>query len=236
MTSSSRGGRADDGEMPNLLVGVCGAGAVLVMPEYLMYLQSRRQWRIRVVMTPTAARILPPATVRLVCEAVFCDGDDNFAPGHVGLASWSDHIIVLPATAHVLGQAAHGLAGNLLGSTLLASEHAVMFFPSMNRRMWEQSSVQRNVAQLRSDGHFVVEPVMKSCWEIATSTFKVGPGLPPPAFVAQLVDELGRADRQDMNGPQAASASAGDDYDGAVTGRGGTPWSELSQSDVSQRR
>ena len=179
----------------NLLVGACGAGAAMVLPDYLMSFQAIARHRVRVVMTHSATRILPAATVRLVAEAVYCDGEDSFSPGHVGIAGWADQIIVLPATAHTLGQAAHGLAGSLLCSVLLAHQRPVLFFPSMNIRMWRQPSVQRNVEQLRKDGHHVIDPVMKSCWEIATSTFQVGPALPTPATVVRMVEEAFRAAR-----------------------------------------
>jgi phosphopantothenoylcysteine synthetase/decarboxylase len=173
----------------NLLVGACGAGALLVLPDYLMSLQATASWHIRVVMTPAATRILPPATVRLACEDVYCDGPDSFSPGHVQLASWADHFILLPATAHTLARAACGLADDLLCTVLLAYERPAIFFPSMNLRMWQQPSVQRNVRQLQADGHRVVPPVMKSCWEFASASFRTGPALPGPDTVAQSIWE-----------------------------------------------
>lgn len=173
-----------------ILVGVCGAGAVLVLQDYLATLRSRPGWQIRVVMTPAATRILPPTTVGAMCDEVYSDGAHNFRPGHVGIASWADHLIVLPATANVLGQTAHGLAPDLLGTVLLAWERPVVFFPSMNERMWNRPPVRRNVEQLRADGHVVVDPVMRECWEIASSSMKVGPALPFPAEVARIVARL----------------------------------------------
>lgn len=192
-------GMADPGGERNLLVGVCGAAAAMVLPDYLMCLRDAEGCRIKVVMTYTATQILPADTVRLVSGDVYCEGPARFDPGHVKLAMWADQVIVLPATAHMLAQAAHGLAGNLLSSVLLAYDRPVAYFPSMNRRMWRQASVQRNVSQLRGDGHLVIEPVMKSCWEIATSTFQVGPGLPPPPAVRQLLEEFGGAPDGDMS-------------------------------------
>ena len=188
---SSFAGAADPEEHERLriLVGVCGAGAVLVLQDYLARLRSRPGWQVRAVLTPAAARILPSATVGLMCDEVFSDGADGFRPGHVGLASWAHRLVVLPATANVLGQAAHGLAVDLLTTVLLAYDGPALFFPSMNERMWRRAPVVRNVEQLRADGHLVVEPVLRSCWELASSSMKVGPALPSPAEVADIVAE-----------------------------------------------
>ena len=133
---------------------------------------------------------MPARTVRLVSDAVYCDGEDNFDPGHARLADWADHFIVLPATAHVLAQAAHGYAGSLLTATLLAYEGSAIFFPSMNTAMWRKPAVRRNVAQLKADGHRIAGPVMTRCWEIDGDGMRSGPGLPSPAQVAAIVRDI----------------------------------------------
>lgn len=177
-----------------LLIGVCGAANVLSLPRYLHALRAIPDCRIRVVMTSTAASILPAATVGLVADEVYRDGTDNIDPGHVRLARWADQYVILPATANLLGQAANGLAGNLVATTLLAFDGPTIIFPSMNAAMWEKASVRRNVEQLRADGHQVIEPSPVECWEIASAGFRTEPGLPSPSTVAQLVCALGFRD------------------------------------------
>lgn len=173
-----------------LLLGVCGSGNVLALPQYLMNLPA--DLHVRIVMTRSAAALVPAATMRLVCGEVYCDGQDELTTGHVSLAAWAERVVVLPATANMLGQAAHGLASGLLSSALLAHENPVLFFPSMNRRMWDRPAVRRNVAQLRADGHAVVEPVPAPAWHIATHDVQKNLGLPPPATVAAVVSEFFR--------------------------------------------
>ncbi|KAB8194181.1 hypothetical protein FH608_018595 [Nonomuraea phyllanthi] len=173
-----------------LLVGACGAANVVNLPGYLQALRWVPGLRVHVVMTATATRFLPVRTVRLVSEAVFCDGDDNFDPGHVGLADWADHVIVLPATAHVLAQVAQGYAGSLLTATLLAYEGKVIFFPSMNPAMWRKPAVQRNVAQLEADGHHIAGPVTTECWELDGGRMRPGLGLPTPPQVAAIIRDI----------------------------------------------
>jgi phosphopantothenoylcysteine synthetase/decarboxylase len=173
-----------------LLVGVSGAANVCNLPNYLICLRTRLGCEVQVVMTEIAARILPPTTVRLFCNAVFCDGPHIFEPGHMALAAWADQVIVLPATANVLGQVAHGLASDLLCSTLLACPIPLVFFPSMNRLMWERASVQRNVTQLRADGHHIVEPEMTSGWEVMLQRVETVAGLVQPGKVADLITRM----------------------------------------------
>jgi phosphopantothenoylcysteine decarboxylase len=179
-----------DAEGRSLLVGACGAANVLNLPSYLQTLRQVPGLRVRVIMTPTATRFVPVRTVRLVSDAVFCDGEDNFEPGHARLADWADLFIVLPATAHVLAQAAQGYAGSLLTATLLAYEGSVIFFPSMNAAMWRKPAVQRNVAQLAADRHRIAGPVMTQCWEIDEDGMRPGLGLPSPSQVAAIIKDI----------------------------------------------
>jgi phosphopantothenoylcysteine synthetase/decarboxylase len=174
----------------NLLVGACGAANVINLPGYLTALRGLPGLRVHVVMTSAAARLLPVATVRLVSEAAYGEGEANLDPGHVRLATWADRLIVLPATAHTLAEAAHGFAGSLLMATLLAHRRPAIFFPSMNAAMWDKPSVRRNVAQLRADGHHVADPVMAPCWEIASGSVRTGPGLPSPSQVAGIIEDI----------------------------------------------
>jgi phosphopantothenoylcysteine decarboxylase len=173
-----------------LLVGACGAANVMNLPGYLLALCQIPEVRVQVVMTAAAARFLPARTVRLVSEAVFCEGESNFDPGHAKLATWADHVIVLPATADVLAQVAHGCAGDLLTATLLAYQGHATFFPSMNEAMWRKPAVQRNVAQLKADGYLIAGPVMAQSWEIAGNRMKVAAGLPPPSRVAEIIRDI----------------------------------------------
>ncbi|MER6115335.1 hypothetical protein E6R60_00665 [Streptomyces sp. A0642] len=175
-----------------LLFGVCGSGNVLALPQYLMALRTGLgvDVDIRMVMTRSAAALVPAATMRLLCPEVYCDGEDELTTGHVAPAVWAERFVVLPATANMLGQAAHGLASGLLSSALLAHERPVLFFPSMNRLMWERPAVRRNVAQLRADGHAVVDPVPAPAWQVAAQDVQKNLGLPPPATVTAVISEF----------------------------------------------
>lgn len=60
---------------------------------------------------------------------------------------------MVPATANILGKAAHGIADDLLSSIILAHGSPVVFVPSMNPVMWANAAVRRNVELLQGDGH-----------------------------------------------------------------------------------
>ncbi|MBL0314082.1 MAG: bifunctional phosphopantothenoylcysteine decarboxylase/phosphopantothenate--cysteine ligase CoaBC [Holophagaceae bacterium] len=79
---------------------------------------------------------------------------------HIELARWADVVAVAPATANMLGQAANGLAGDLLATLLLATKAPILWAPAMNAAMWEHPAVQANFERLKSFGHKMIEPSM----------------------------------------------------------------------------
>lgn len=175
-----------------MLVGITGSIAVLNLPAYLATLRVELAREVRVVMTPAAASFMPPSSVALLCDEVFVDQrpDAERKPGHVDLGRWCDMFVVLPASADVLGQAANGLAPNLLTTTILASRTPVVFCPNMNAVMWSKAAVQRNVESLRQDGHIVVLPELVMAYEIASGTPQEGWTVPEPDRVVEALREI----------------------------------------------
>jgi phosphopantothenoylcysteine decarboxylase / phosphopantothenate---cysteine ligase len=84
--------------------------------------------------------------------------EDIPAETHVALGRSADLAIVYPATANVLAKLAHGLADDLLTTTLLASTCPLVVAPAMHTEMWEHAATQRNVAILRDRGVHVLGP------------------------------------------------------------------------------
>ena len=79
---------------------------------------------------------------------------------HVRLGQGADLVLVAPATADLMARAAHGLADDLLTSTLLTARCPVVLAPAMHTEMWEHQATAANVATLRSRGALVVEPAV----------------------------------------------------------------------------
>jgi phosphopantothenoylcysteine decarboxylase/phosphopantothenate--cysteine ligase len=84
------------------------------------------------------------------------DLGDEAEMGHIQLTRVVDLVVVAPATANLIAQAANGLASDLASTSLLATDKPVLMAPAMNVRMWNHPATQRNVARLKADGvHFV---------------------------------------------------------------------------------
>ncbi|MFC8689603.1 flavoprotein [Brevibacillus porteri] len=175
-----------------LLLGISGSIAVIGVSPYLSMFRALFK-EVKVVMTEQAATLIPPSTILFYCDEIFIDEEPSLEKkmNHVELARWADLFVVLPATANVIGQAANGLAPNLLTSTILAHPKPVMFFPNMNRLMWTKKVVQRNVNQLREDGHIVVNPVEAMAYEVASGTTQPNFVLPQgPAVMQEMRNVL----------------------------------------------
>jgi phosphopantothenoylcysteine decarboxylase/phosphopantothenate--cysteine ligase len=127
---------------------------------------------VQVVLTAAGARFVGAATFQaLTGRPVFDDlWDTRVGNGmaHIELTRAADLVVVAPATANVLAQAAGGLSDDLLSTLLLASNKPVLFAPAMNREMWGHPATQRNVARLREDGALISGPAAgeQACGEV----------------------------------------------------------------------
>lgn len=84
--------------------------------------------------------------------------DDVDPIPHITLSDWADIIVVAPATANTIAKAANGIADNLISSTLLAYNKAVLWIPAMNVKMYDHPATQDNIEKLKAMGHYVLEP------------------------------------------------------------------------------
>lgn len=120
---------------------------------------------MRVVMTPSAAQFVAPLALEAVSQhpVIMDPYDPSIQEGgswHVHLARWADAIVIAPCSATTLARLATGLCDTAL-MTVVASRPAETPFvvaPAMDTDMWLQPSVQRNVAQLRTDGVTIIGP------------------------------------------------------------------------------
>src|ERR1700726_812663 len=117
---------------------------------------------VRAVMTEAAQRFVTKLSVEsLTGSRVF---DDLFAltedsgMGHIELSRDADLLVVAPATADILAKMAHGLAGDLTSTLLLATDKKILVAPAMNLRMWLHPATKRNAAILQKDGVVFVGP------------------------------------------------------------------------------
>ncbi len=178
--------------MERLRVGVSGSAAVFNLLSYLVVLRGTLTKEVRVIMTAAADALLPATTVAHVCDGVFLDGPPSVEkrPGHLELARWAEAFVILPASANLLGQAANGLAPNLLTTTVLASAEPVIFCPNVNDVMWRKPTVQRNVETLCADGHLVIRPERAMVYEVESGEMQQSWAMPDPERLAERLKDI----------------------------------------------
>jgi phosphopantothenoylcysteine decarboxylase / phosphopantothenate---cysteine ligase len=147
--------------VPSVVLGVAGGIAAYKAVELLRHLTETGH-DVRVVPTASALRFVgAPTWSALSGHAVATSvWDDVHEVPHVRLGQAADLVVVAPATADLLARAAHGLADDLLSSTLLTARCPVVLAPAMHTEMWEHPATQDNVALLRSRGVVVLEPAV----------------------------------------------------------------------------
>jgi len=78
--------------------------------------------------------------------------------GHIALADLAELIVILPATANIIGKIANGIADDFLSTMVMATKAPVLFAPSMNVNMWENKALQKNIQTLLERGYHLIEP------------------------------------------------------------------------------
>lgn len=149
-----------DGTLPCVLVCVTGCIAAYKSCEIIRLLQKAGV-RVKVLMSEHATQFVGPATFRAlthekVAVGLFDDPEDPIH--HISLAQEPDVVLVAPATANVMAKMAHGIADDLLSTTLLATNKPIVLAPAMNTGMWEAPATQENLSTLVDRGCRVVQP------------------------------------------------------------------------------
>lgn len=145
---------------PHVVIGVCGSIAAFKVA--VLHKHLRDHVDCTVAMTPSAQQFIGAQTfLALTGNPVITSlWEPSYAkPKHIDLADTLDLLLIAPATANILGKAAHGIADEPV-STLLMSvlpdERPVVFAPAMNTRMWKHPATRDNVKLLGKRGcHFV---------------------------------------------------------------------------------
>ena len=143
-----------------IVLGVTGSIAAYKACE-LVRLFVRGGDDVRVVMTSAAREFVTPLTFQTLSRNAV--GFDQFAlptewkPEHIAYAD-ADAVVVAPATANTIAKMAHGIADDLLSSTLLATRAPVFVAPAMNDGMWDNPATRANLATIKERGARVIDP------------------------------------------------------------------------------
>lgn len=170
---------------------IIGGGIAAYKSLLLIRDLARRGVSTRVILTKGGTQFVTPLSAQALSgSTVFTDLWDLTAEsemGHIELSRSSDLIIVAPATANILAQAAHGVAGDLATTTLLATDKRVLFAPAMNVRMYESEATQANIATLRDRGALFIGP---DAGEMACGEFGDGRMAEPDAIADAVMSAL----------------------------------------------
>ncbi|MEP7014347.1 MAG: flavoprotein [Verrucomicrobiota bacterium] len=144
-----------------VVLGVTGSIAAYKSAE-LASLLVKQGHDVFVVMTKDATEFITPLTLQTLSKnpvmSSFYDEKENWRPGHIELADRANLLLIAPATAHIIAELAHGLAGHPLGAIALATRAPILIAPAMNGKMWEHRATQENVEILKARGVDFIGP------------------------------------------------------------------------------
>ena len=166
---------------------IVGGGVAAYKALELTRLLRKAGVGVRPILTHAGAQFVTPLSLAALAEdkvySELFSLTDEAEMGHIQLSRSADLVVVVPATADLMAKAAHGLAGDLASTTLLATDKPVLMAPAMNVRMWEHPATQRNLATLMADGVAFVGPD-----EGAMACGEYGPGrMAEPAAIFEAI-------------------------------------------------
>ena len=125
---------------------------------------SKLHANVQVLMTRNATNFINPITFETLtgnkCLVDTFDRNFEFSVEHVSLAKAADVVLIAPASANVIGKLAHGIADDMLTTTILACSCKKIISPAMNTHMFENPIVQDNLKTLERYGFEVIQPAV----------------------------------------------------------------------------
>ena len=181
-----------------VLLGITGGIAAYKMANVASALRKTGA-EVHCILTQNATQFITPLTFETLsnnrCIVDTFDRNFQYDVAHVSLAKKADVILIAPATANVIAKLAHGLADDMLTTTVLASRCPKLIAPAMNTAMLENPATQENLATLRRYGFTVIEPAtgMLACKDVGSGK------LPEPEVLCEEIYRvIGR--KKDLQG------------------------------------
>lgn len=145
----------------HIVLGVTGSIAAYKIASLASMLMKQHA-DVTVIMTKNATNFINPITFESLtgnkCLVDTFDRNFEFQVEHVSLARQTDVFLTAPASANVIAKAAHGIADDMLTTTLLACTCPKIVAPAMNTRMYQNPVVQDNLEILKRYGMEVIDP------------------------------------------------------------------------------
>ena len=150
-------------EGKTVLLGVTGSIAAYKI-AYLASALKKQQADVHVLMTRNATNFINPITFETLtgnkCLVDTFDRNFQFQVEHVSIAKKADVVMIAPASANVIGKLAHGIADDMLTTTIVACRCKKFISPAMNTNMFENPIVQDNLKTLEHYGYEVIDPAV----------------------------------------------------------------------------
>jgi len=181
-----------------VVLGVTGGIAAYKSCEIVSRLRKAGV-KVHVIMTKNACEFVTPLTFETLsnnpCVTDTFARPERWEVEHVALAKAADLFVIAPATANIMAKMAHGIADDMLSTTVLATRAPVLIAPAMNTGMWENPATQENLQVLKARGvHFIgPEGGFLACGDSGAGRM---------SEPADIVEEIGRllSQKQDMAG------------------------------------
>lgn len=145
-----------------VVLGVTGGIAAYKALDLVSRLR-KRNIDVHVIMTKSATEFVTPLSFQslsqnmVVCH-MFAE-PKAFEIQHISLAQKADLLVVVPATANIIGKVANGIADDMLSTTIMATKAPVIFAPAMNSNMYSNPIVQDNINKLGKMGYDFINPI-----------------------------------------------------------------------------
>lgn len=145
----------------HVVLGVTGGIAAYKACEVVSRLRKLHA-EVDVIMTENATRLVQPLTFETLSNRPVCVDTfsriESWDVKHISLAQKADIMVVAPATANIMAKLAHGIADDMLSTTLLATKAPILLAPAMNTGMWTAEATQHNLQTLVNRGVQTVGP------------------------------------------------------------------------------
>ena len=143
-----------------IILGITG-GIAAYKSAALTSLLIKSGADVQVIMTEHAREFIAPLTFEALtnrrCLTDTFDRNHEYSTEHVALAKEADAVLIAPATANVIAKIAHGVADDMLTTTVLACDCPKIIAPAMNTRMYENPATRENMDTLKRYGMTVIK-------------------------------------------------------------------------------
>ncbi len=173
-----------------VLLGVTGSIAAYKIASLASALK-KLDADVHVLMTKNAVNFINPITFESLtgnkCLVDTFDRNFQFQVEHVSIAKKADVVMLAPASANVIGKIAHGIADDMLTTTIMACKCPVYVAPAMNTNMYENPILQDNLQILQKYGYHIIDP---ACGYLACGDTGAGKMPEPEVLLSYITKEI----------------------------------------------